>query len=204
MQAIAQVTAVAVGSGRRAVGRPSVQPLRRSVRRLQHRARSHRRLSRRHGAVLPPRYARDGAEGGRRRSRSQLEAVEHRRKVIICLGMSAVCDVEDPPLGAHSALWPHWVAALTAAARANVSVYCLDPTGLNQRATSRGVGRCAPQRRRVVHQLERLPSAAYSIWRDAGRYYLLGYWPSQTRTALGRGQRGTQGPAPARAPRRGE
>jgi len=40
----------------------------------------------------------------------QLEAVDHRRKAIICLGVTAVCDVEDPPLGAHSVLWPHWVA----------------------------------------------------------------------------------------------
>ena len=66
--------------------------------------------------------------------------VQHRRKVIICLGMSVVCDVEDPPLGAHSVLWPHWVAAIGAAARANVSVYAVDPTGLNQRSGARGIG----------------------------------------------------------------
>src|SRR5215218_5363311 len=70
----------------------------------------------------------------------QLELVDHRRKAIICLGMSAVCDVEDPPLGAHSVIWRYWVEALAAAARANVSVYTVDPAGLNQRSGARGIG----------------------------------------------------------------
>ena len=65
MQAIAQVAAVAARQRRRAVGRPAVAAGRRSVRRLRHGARPHRRLSRRRGAVLAPRHAGDGAEGGR-------------------------------------------------------------------------------------------------------------------------------------------
>ncbi len=62
----------------------------------------------------------------------QLETVEHRRNVIICLGLPAVCDIEEPSLGGSSVLWPHWVAALTATAHANVSVYSVDPTGLSR------------------------------------------------------------------------
>jgi VWFA-related protein len=114
----------------------------------------------------------------------QLEAVEHRRKVIICVGLPVVCDPEEPVLVGTSALWPHWVAALTAAARANVSVYCLDPTGLNQRATSRGVGLVRLTGGELFTNSNDFVSAAYSMWRDAGRYYLLGYWPSPGKREL--------------------
>src|SRR5829696_6495928 len=44
----------------------------------------------------------------------QLEPVEHRRKTIICLGLTAVCDVEQPRLGSYNVLWQAWVAALSA------------------------------------------------------------------------------------------
>ena len=59
----------------------------------------------------------------------QLESIDQRRKVILCLGLPAVCDVGEPRLGGTSLIWPAWVAAISAAARANVSVYCVDPTG---------------------------------------------------------------------------
>ena len=107
----------------------------------------------------------------------QLEAVDHRRKAIICLGMSAVCDVEDPPLRAHSTLWPHWVAALTAAARANVSVYAVDPTGLNQQSGVRGVGLVKLTGGERFANSNNFTRAADAVWREASRYYLVGYWP---------------------------
>ena len=73
-----------------------------------------------------------------------------------------------------------------AAARANVSVYCVDPTGLNQRAASRGVGlvRLTGGERFANSNDFRPPRDA--IWREASRYYLLGYWPSggKARAAL--------------------
>ena len=108
----------------------------------------------------------------------QLEAMEHRRKVIICLGMSAVCDVEDPPLGAHSVLWPHWVAAIGAAARANVSVYAVDPTGLNQRSGARGIGLVKLTGGERFANSNDFMRAADALWREASRYYLVGYWPA--------------------------
>jgi VWFA-related protein len=113
-----------------------------------------------------------------------LEAVEHRRKVIICVGLPVVCDPEEPLLAGTSVLWPHWVTALTAAARANVSVYCLDPTGLNQRATSRGVGLVRLTGGELFTNSNDFVSATHAIWRDAGRYYLLGYWPSASKREL--------------------
>ena len=59
----------------------------------------------------------------------QLESIDHRRKVIICLGLPSVCDVSEPALGGASADWRPWVAAITSTARANVALYCVDPTG---------------------------------------------------------------------------
>ena len=107
----------------------------------------------------------------------QLEAVDHRRKAIICLGLTAVCDVEDPPLGSHSVLWPHWVAAIAAAARANVSVYAVDPTGLNQRARVTGIGLVKLTGGERFANSNDFMRAADAIWRESSRYYLVGYWP---------------------------
>jgi VWFA-related protein len=108
---------------------------------------------------------------------TQLEAIDHRRKAIICLGLSAVCDVEDPPLGSHSVLWPHWVAAIGAAARANVSVYMVDPTGLNQRSGARGTGLVKVTGGERFANSNDFMRAADAIWRESSRYYLVGYWP---------------------------
>jgi VWFA-related protein len=107
----------------------------------------------------------------------QLEGMDHRRKAIVCLGLSAVCDVEDPPLGAHSVLWPHWVAAIGAAARANVSVYAVDPTGLNQRSGARGIGLVKLTGGERFANSNDFTHAADAVWREASRYYLVGYWP---------------------------
>jgi VWFA-related protein len=108
----------------------------------------------------------------------QLDRVEHQRKVIICLGLQRVCDVEEPMLGGSSVLWPHWVAALAAAARANVSVYSVDPTGVNHTSGSRWIGLVTLTGGELYSNSNDFVRAADAIWLDAGRYYLLGYWPS--------------------------
>ncbi len=130
----------------------------------------------------------------------QLEAVDHRRKAIICLGVTAVCDVEDPPLGAHSVLWPHWVAAIGAAARANVSVYAVDPTGAQPARWRHRARAGAADRRRALCELERLPARGR---RDLarvepvlpGRLLAAG---RLERAAVDRRQGDAQGRAPAR------
>jgi VWFA-related protein len=114
----------------------------------------------------------------------QLEPLEHRRKTIICLGLNAVCNVEEPPQGPYSVLWTSWVAALTAAARANVSVYSVDPTGLNQRATVTGVGLISLTGGERFANSNDFVRAADAIWRESSRYYLLGYWPSTEKREL--------------------
>jgi len=114
----------------------------------------------------------------------QLETVAHRRNVIICLGLPAVCDVEEPSLGGSSVLWPHWVAALTATARANVSVYSVDPTGLSRNSGARGVGLPRLTGGELFSNSNNFVRAAEVIWGEASRYYLLGYWPSATTREL--------------------
>jgi hypothetical protein len=114
----------------------------------------------------------------------QLEPVEHRRKAIICLGLTAVCDVEDPPLGAHSVLWTYWVGALTAAARANVSIYSVDATGLNQRSRTGGVGITTLTGGERFANSNDFARAADAIFRESSHYYLLGYWPSTDKREL--------------------
>ena len=130
----------------------------------------------------------------------QLEAVDHRRKAIICLGLTAVCDVEDPPLGAHSVLWPHWVAAIGAAARANVSVYAVDPTGLNQRAGVTGLGLVRLTGGERFANSNDFMRAADAIWRESSRLLpgrLLAA-RRHARAAVDRRQGDAQGRPPAR------
>src|SRR5580704_11858891 len=62
----------------------------------------------------------------------QLQPVVHRRKVLVCIGNRDTCDpyFEVPE---NSILWPSWRDALSAAARANASVYAVSPAGVESR-----------------------------------------------------------------------
>ena len=108
----------------------------------------------------------------------QLETIDHRRKVILCLGLPLVCDVSEPARGNGSAIWPAWVVAINAAARANVSVYCVDPTGARGGFHVSGGGLVDLTGGRVFAGQNNFAPAGQSIWREAGHYYLLGYWPA--------------------------
>lgn len=108
----------------------------------------------------------------------QLEPLDHRRKVILCLGLPSVCDVAEPSLGGTSVLWPSWVAAIRAAARANVSVYCVDPTGVSGGSRAFGNGLVRMTGGEIFAHANNFAPAAEAIWREAGHYYLLGYWPA--------------------------
>jgi VWFA-related protein len=114
----------------------------------------------------------------------QLESLDHRRKVILCLGLPSVCDVSEPPLGGTDVMWPAWVAAIGAAARANVSVYCVDPTGARGGLNVSDNGLVQQTGGRVFAHENDFAIAAQAIWREAGHYYLLGYWPSASKRDL--------------------
>ena len=62
----------------------------------------------------------------------QLEATEHRRKAIVCIGAPDVFDINEPMQGRQSLIWSYWVDALQAASRANVGVYVIDPSGCDR------------------------------------------------------------------------
>jgi VWFA-related protein len=132
-----------------------------------------------HGGVIP--YSRrDSGEYALKmvaKMARTLEPIEHRRKLIVCIGVRSVCDVEEPEQGAVSPIWPAWVDALGATARANVSVYGVDPTGLSQRSFVRGVGLARLTGGELFANSNDFGPPAAAIWSEASTYYLLGYWP---------------------------
>jgi hypothetical protein len=81
-------------------------------------------------------------------------------------------------------LWKAWVAALSAAASANVSVYCVDPTGARGVSRSFGDGLVRTTGGQMFSGATAFAPAAEAIWREAGHYYLLGYWPSASTREL--------------------
>jgi VWFA-related protein len=106
----------------------------------------------------------------------QLEPVEHQRKAVVCIGSRSLCDLylEAPE---NSLVWRDWRDALGAAARANVSVYVVDPAGL--------IGRLDLGQGLVEHtggadfvRSNNFERAVDRIWEEAGHYYLLGYTPT--------------------------
>jgi VWFA-related protein len=112
-----------------------------------------------------------------------LEASEHQRKLIVCIGGPRVCNVLEPqPRGYHEN-WKPWVAALNATSRANAAVYAVMPVAPGMTIlTSGGI-------------VENTGGAAFAntssfdrfvneMWGDAGRYYLLGYWPAASNREL--------------------
>jgi len=113
----------------------------------------------------------------------QLEAVDHQRKLIACIGGPRVCNVLEPQPQGYSQLWPAWVQAVTAAARANVAVYAVMPLpagsllrlpgGLVQATGGDGFANAMKFERFVDN-----------LWSEATDYYLLGYWPSATKHEL--------------------
>ncbi len=115
----------------------------------------------------------------------QLESIDHRRKVILCLGLPSVCDVSEPALGGTSVIWPAWVEAISAAARANVSVYCVDPTGargglnLSSNGLVQFTGGAI-----FAHENDFLTRGAARSGARPGHYYLLGYWPAASKRDL--------------------
>lgn len=106
----------------------------------------------------------------------QLEVVEHRRKLVVCIGFPNVCNVLEPQPQGYSPLWPGWVAAMTSTARANVSVYGVLPVGPGTIAdVARGLVEFTGGN--AFYNTSEWERFVDSIWREASRYYLISYWP---------------------------
>jgi VWFA-related protein len=135
-----------------------------------------------------PFFGRETVENGLRamaKVSRTLEPIEGRRKALVCIGLSAICNVAEPPTGRGSLLWRYWVDVVGAAARANVAVYSLMPNGLlpsrvevvkgSLTDTTGGEGF------RNTNDIGRVIDI---VRRDTGTYYLLGYWPSDSTKEL--------------------
>jgi len=104
----------------------------------------------------------------------QLESIDHRRKIVVCIGSPGVCDVAEP--SPSFVLWPAWVSALTAASRANVSVYGIMPTRPGAPWLADGVIEFTGGAGFV--STTKFDRFVQTVWEEASRYYLLGYWPA--------------------------
>jgi VWFA-related protein len=112
-----------------------------------------------------------------------LEAIEQRRKAIVCIGVPAVCSVMQPA-SRSSLLWRYWVDAVAAMARANVSLYSLEPNGASgsARVVSGTMGDATGGD--VFRNTSDVTRMIDIVRRDTGSYYLLGYWPPASKGEL--------------------
>jgi hypothetical protein len=103
----------------------------------------------------------------------QLREPEHRRKAIVCIGSPGVCNIEARSSGSPRDTYPTWVAAVSALARANTSVYAMIPLRMNLApgGLTDLTGGTA-----FLAQNDFAQSAA-QIWRELSQYYLIGYVP---------------------------
>jgi hypothetical protein len=97
------------------------------------------------------------------------------RKAIVCIGPSWVFDVIEPPEGKYELEWPHWVSALTASARANVSVYAIDPKPMNGRIRINPDGLIAKTGGTSIDFGNNYKETVDRIWLETGSYYTLEY-----------------------------
>lgn len=105
---------------------------------------------------------------------NQLAPGSQGRKILLCIGSTVVCNIDEPTRSSASNLWDPWMSAMSAAARANLSVYAIVPGRPNFRKgglVDLTGGTLFPAAYDVGPAVER-------ILRDAANYYVLGYWPS--------------------------
>jgi len=105
----------------------------------------------------------------------QLEADDHRRKAVVCVGSPIVCNIEEPSSSsARPRHWSSWVDAVGASAKANVAVYAIIPG----RVSLRGGGLADLTGGEVFVTMYDVGAAIDRILQDSSNYYMLGYWPS--------------------------
>ena len=112
----------------------------------------------------------------------QLETVEHRRKVVVCVGWPNVCNILEPQQGSNP-LWPSWVAMLSAVSRANAAVYGVMPVAPGT-LVGVGNGLVGITGGNAFFNTTKLEPFVDSVWREASQYYLLGYWPQNSKREL--------------------
>ena len=104
----------------------------------------------------------------------RLEVNGRRRKAIVCVGTSIICNIAQPARVAPGSIWRDWVDAMNASARANVSLYALMAT----RGRLSGGGLAYATGGDVFGGSSDLRPFMDRIWQDLSQHYLVGYWPS--------------------------
>ncbi|HEX7140008.1 MAG TPA: hypothetical protein VF219_19310 [Vicinamibacterales bacterium] len=107
----------------------------------------------------------------------QLEAVEHRRKLVVCIGGPSVCNVLEPRPRGYNVIWNKWVDAISSMARANVSVYGIMPVRPGTFIMLAG-GLVDQTGGDAFFNNVKFEPFVDEVWRAAGEYYFLGYWPT--------------------------
>jgi VWFA-related protein len=96
-----------------------------------------------------------------------------RRKVLVCVGSPYICNIQEPQSNAPRQFETSWTAAISEAAHANVAVYALVPG----RAPLRAGGLPEVTGGELFASSYDVGPPIDRILRDAGTYYVLGYWP---------------------------
>ena len=112
-----------------------------------------------------------------------LEAIEQRRKALVCIGVPAVCSM-TVPASRNSLLWRYWVDAIGAMARSNSSLYSLEPNGVSGSAKFITDSIADASGGDVFRNTSDVTRVIDIVRRDTGNYYLLGYWPSGSKSEL--------------------
>lgn len=112
---------------------------------------------------------------------AQFAEAEHPRKTLVCVGASHLFNLREPVHG-DTFVRPYWFDAIRAAARYNVSVYVIDPNGLDGLIGTHDAAGFAWETGGQAFRTNMFDHAVDQIWREAGNYYLLGYsaTPEQT------------------------
>lgn len=108
----------------------------------------------------------------------QVEAVEHRRKLVVCIGGPNVCNILEPQPQGYNQLWPAWVSALAALSRANVSLYAVMPVRPGS-VVSIAHGLVEFTGGNAFYNTTQFEPFVDAMWREVSQYYLIGYWPSR-------------------------
>jgi len=106
-----------------------------------------------------------------------LEAIEHRRKALVCIGVADVCGIQEPS-GRSSLIWRYWLDTAGAMARANTSLYSLEPNGGSRRLNLSGATIADATGGEVFTNTTDIIRPIDIVRRDTGSYYLVGYWPA--------------------------
>jgi hypothetical protein len=108
------------------------------------------------------------------------KAMPRRRRGIVCIGSSAVCNIAERESTASRDLYPNWVQALSTAARGNSIVYAAVPA----LATMTGGGLIERTGGEMYAGTIDFAASAQKVMSQLGDFYLLAYTPPVSKKDL--------------------